>query len=517
MGEIRVYTDELLFSNKFLERLQNPTDPAIDKCSTALLQLFIDKYAHRKEELLNLTEKSVAEANKFLTQELTDEDLGFLRGRHPARTFSQTEKYLEWIHSTPYIVFETLEDGKICYEKLPLIKDHKVVGDKHKVIFNDMLIYHISPDKQFGRCSLSVLKAIKKKSIVAGILYEVGCRWQFAYNGGKGPFFDYTEKQLREKLTFDKMQFADAMTEDKPVKMTEYKPVKIKCMRIDNIRRLVLEPALEVLKQFFDKGDIDFYLEMSTFLVAAKKEGRPPKKNFRFKIIKKDILSSKSSQKEPVQQQLFDDYEEINNLTEIETELKQVIKSTDLINRIIRQIKDKEVEDNNFSEVVLTKLRNIRTKYAKKGTMEWGKVLLQVLADDFSLGDLKMSTPKDYAKKISWPDTIGEKIKLMQNSWEICDKAIRDYPHLSLNQEKVISILGNEFKAFCMNSNPPKPLRNWKDATDLFFTMLGKTWFTKKINCENGNNGNNETAAESDCSSSEEAMLRFYGFSGSKK
>ena len=195
----------------------------------------------------------------------------------------------------------------------------------------------------------------------------------------------------------------------------------------------------------FDKGDIDFYLEMSTFLVAAKKEGRPPKKNFRFKIIKKDILSSKSSQKEPVQQQLFDDYEEINNLTEIETELKQVIKSTDIINRIIRQIKDKEVEDNNFSEVVLTKVRNIRTKYAKKGTMEWGKVLLQVLADDFSLGDLKMSTPKNYAKKISWPDTIAEKIKLMQNSWEICDKAIRDYPHLNLNQEKVTSILGNEF------------------------------------------------------------------------
>jgi hypothetical protein len=31
---------------------------------------------------------------------LTDEDLGFLGGRHPARTFSQTEKYLS-LHQWP--------------------------------------------------------------------------------------------------------------------------------------------------------------------------------------------------------------------------------------------------------------------------------------------------------------------------------------------------------------------------------------------------------------------------------
>ena len=329
MGEIRVYNDELLFSNKFLERLQNPTDPAIDKCSTSLLQLFIDKYSHRKEELLALTEKSLAEANKFLTQELTDEDLGFLQGKHPSRTFSQTEKYLEWIHSTPYIVFETMEDGKICYEKLPLIKDHKVNGDKHKVIFNDMLIYHISPDKQFGRCSLSTLRDIKKRSIVAGILYEVGCRWQFAYNGGKGPFFDFTIEQLRKKLTFDKMQFTG---DDDDLK--EISPVKVKCMRVDNLRNVVLRPALEVLKEFFDQGKIDFFLEMNFYLISAKKTGRPPKKNFHFKVIRKDMLSIKSLRKEATEQDLFDEYEEISNLTEISAELKKVIKKPPLLNMI---------------------------------------------------------------------------------------------------------------------------------------------------------------------------------------
>ena len=70
-----------------------------------------------------------------------------------SRLFGDNEEsgiQIEMPHK-PDLKSQSAEDGKICYEKLPLIKDHKVVGDKHKVIFNDMLIYHISPDKQFGR------------------------------------------------------------------------------------------------------------------------------------------------------------------------------------------------------------------------------------------------------------------------------------------------------------------------------------------------------------------------------
>ena len=478
MGEIRVYNDELLFSNKFLERLQNPTDPAIDKCSTSLLQLFIDKYFHRKEELLALTEKSLAEANKFLTQELTDEDLGFLQGKHPSRTFSQTEKYLEWIHSTPYIVFETMEDGKICYEKLPLIKDHKVNGDKHKVIFNDMLIYHISPDKQFGRCSLSTLRDIKKRSIVAGILYEVGCRWQFAYNGGKGPFFDFTIEQLRKKLTFDKMQFTG---DDDDLK--EISPVKVKCMRVDNLRNVVLRPALEVLKEFFDQGKIDFYLEMNFYLISAKKTGRPPKKNFHFKVIRKDMLSIKSLRKEATEQDLFDEYEEISNLTEISAELKKVIKKPQLLNMIIQQIKEKDAVDNNFSEDVLTKIRDIRTKYAKRGIEQWGNVLIAVLRDDFSLGEKSVKSEKNQDND-NWPDNLDERIKVMMGSPEIKDRAAKER---SLSAQEVDLLLSGGFFQICVKNNKLK--KGWSDAVDYFFNWLNRLGIRGPLNKESyGNN-----------------------------
>lgn len=497
MGEIRVYNDELLFSNKFLDRLQNPTDPAIDKCSTSLLQLFIEKYSHRKEELLALTEKSLAEANKFLTQELTDEDLGFFKGKHPARTFSQTEKYLDWIHSTPYIVFETLEDGKVCYEKLPLIKDHKVVGDKHKVIFNDMLIYHISPDKKFGRCSLSVLREIKKRSIVAGILYEVGCRWQFAYNGGKGPFFDFTIEQLRKKLTFDKMQFTG---DDDDLK--EICPVKVKCMRVDNLRNIVLRPALEVLKDFFNQGKIDFYLEMSFYLISAKKEGRPPKKNFHFRIIKKDMISAKSSGKESVQLDCFDSYEEISNLSEITAELKQVIKQPSLRNKILLQLKEKEAVDNNFLEGVLIKIRDIRTKYCCRGIEQWGKILLTVLREDFSLGEISGQWEKK-PETVVWPDNLDDKIQCMKKYFEICDRAKREH---GLSQDVVLSILDNEFKDYCLNHS--KPLKHLNDATSLFFTLLDKPWFKNNLNY--GRTGDNQTGRTAQPGTTTEDALHYY-------
>ena len=122
MSEIMVYKDENLISNKFLQRLQNPTDPGMDTCNTSLLEVFIREYGHRKDELMEMRKKSMDEVNEFFTKELTDEELGFVSGKHPSRTFDQTEKYLNRVISFPLITFELQEDGRIEYEKMPLIK-----------------------------------------------------------------------------------------------------------------------------------------------------------------------------------------------------------------------------------------------------------------------------------------------------------------------------------------------------------------------------------------------------------
>ena len=468
MGEIKVYQDELLFSNKFLQRLQNPTDPAVDTCSMNLLNLFIQNYAHRKEELLALTEKSLEEANKFLTQELTD-----------------------------YIIFETQEDGKKIYEKLPLIKEHTIneTDGKHKVVFNDMLIFHISPDKQFGRCSLSLLREISKRSVVAGILYQEGCRWQFAYNGGKGPYFDFSEKQLREKLAYDRMDFSKDMK--------KYEAVPIKHMRIDKIRELVLKPALIILRDFFNSGKTDFYLIMTTFDTKPKKEGRPPKRNFHFRVVKEKQVTILPASLDSVQLNMFDDYEEINNYTEITKELAYILDSKKFRDTITKQIQVKETDNPAISEDVLTKIRHIRTSYEKRGRMQWRKILISVLWEDFGIGIApKRDKTSLYDDLPPWPDNIDDKIKAMQQSYEICDKAKREF---ELSQEKVISILGNEFRDHCINHN--KPLKDWKDAISLFFTLLNKPWFLKLYGYDKRNN---DTDNRTEPDGLEEEALRNY-------
>ena len=498
MGEIKVYQDELLFSNKFLQRLQNPTDPAVDTCSMNLLNLFIQNYAHRKEELLALTEKSLEEANKFLTQELTDEDLGFNAGRHPSRTFGQTEKYLNLITSIPYIIFETQEDGKKIYEKLPLIKEHTIneTDGKHKVVFNDMLIFHISPDKQFGRCSLSLLREISKQSVVAGILYQEGCRWQFAYNGGKGPYFDFSEKQLREKLAYDRMDFSKDMK--------KYETVPIKHMRIDKIRELVLKPALIILRDIFNSGKTDFYLIMTTFDTKPKKEGRPPKRNFHFKVVKEKQVTVLPASLDSVQLDMFDDYEEINNYTEITKELAYILDSKRFRETIIKQIQVKETDNPAISEDVLTKIRHIRTSYENKGRMQWRKILISVLWEDFGVGIApKRDKTSLHDELPPWPDNSEDKIKAMQQNFEICDKAVRI--DQKFTQEKVLSILGNEFLDYCMKKN--KPLKDWKDATSLFFSVFNKPWFLNSYGYDKRNN-DTDTRTESD--GLEEEALRNY-------
>ena len=264
------------------------------------------------------------------------------------------------------------------------------------------------------------------------------------------------------------------LSEDK----VSYKPIKIKCMRIDKIRELVLKPALAVLKELFNSGKSDFYLRMDTYRTEQKKVGRPPKKNFRFTILDKRMEPTQSSVQDAVQQDLFDEYEEISNYTELSKELTKVCDSKIFVEKIIKQTQAKEADDPTISEEVLTKIRQIRTnansKDNPKSRAEWRKILVAALWEDFGIGTApKKSKSCQHDELSTWPDNPEDKIKVMQESMEIYDKAVRI--NQEFTQEKVHSILGNEFLDYCLKKN--KPLRDWKDATNLFFNVFNQSWF----------------------------------------
>lgn len=498
MGAIKIQPGESLLSKELVQRYQNSTDPGVDLCSTYLLELFYNNYGGQKEKLLSMRNANRNEVNDFLTCEVTDIQLGFTDKRHPSRVFDRTGQYLDKIISYPYVMFGQSSDGKTIWVTMPLIKKHLTRDGKHLIVFNDCLLDHIDPDEDPVSISFSLLKEIKSENVVAGILYEEACRYKNWYNHGSPPFFNYTEKQLREKLLYDKIE----VSEDQK----SYITIQIKSMRIDKIRKKVLEPALKVLKDFFDQDKTEFWLDMKFFLTEAKKEGRPPKKNFHFTIHKeKDIERSASAGKAEEQELQFDDYEEITPLYYIKRELKIFVRKKALRELIIQQIEDGESSEPEFSKKVLQKIIEKKTalpydEYKK------GNYVLGTLRNEFGLGEESQKQPKEKLEDVPhWKEfSLDEKIQFMQGNTLLLDASAT----IGLSSDQTKGILSGEFREYCIKHT--KPLEDWDDAYTLFFRWLNKITFSNKNSRNYENNGVNNADKRSKFDLMEEEIMRYY-------
>lgn len=497
MGAIQLYNNETFFSNSFRRRLQNSTERTVDSVSTCILDLFIQNYKDKIDEFLRYEEMNEAEQLNFLTVKVSITDMGVQTGKNPARAISHVRVSLKTLNDSPYVIRETVEGGIRKYHSLPLLKYSKIDEEGNcTFVFNDMLRFHISPKKRFTLCDLDTLKEIKKKSICAGIIYEEACSW--ANNkDGKTPYFDWSTSELRQKLLYDKI------SEISP-DGTSITVIPQKKMRIDHLIRNVLKPALEVLEDFFSKGKITFWVEMITYLTETKKRGRPPKNSFHFVVRKKKRAEETKTSQDVIQPDLFG-YEEINNYTEIKKELRIILDSKSFVSTIIKQIQDREAEDSLLPERALTIIRNARANYSgKKGKVEWRNLLLAILWEEEKLGK-EPSKKKEVDSKDAdpWPETLDEKIEAMKQCYEICDRATREH---NLSQEETLSRLDINFRAFCHKYN--KPLKNWKDATELFFNVINKPWFLKYNDYDNNRVSNADKRIKSNLV--EEEALRYF-------
>ena len=483
MSNIQLYQDMTTLSNIFLRRIRVPTEKSLGKLSSALLDIFIEHYKDKKDELLSLREKKMPEVNRFLTLKVTFGDLHFAAEKNLPRAKDYIESYILKITECPCIIWD---DKKQKYKTLPLLKAADVDLEGYcKITFNDVLLEHLLPKSEYGAYEPEIIKELQKKNMYAGYIYQEACSWENLYNHGRNPFFIWTLSDIRKKFSFDEIIICEDGTK---IKVTEPK----KKMRIDNLLGKVLNPAIKNINDLYDQGKIRFWIDVSCSYTGEKKTGRSPKNCFRFEIHKEKKNNNIESFQSAVQQEIqFDECIILDNVYMIHNILKGKKVPQSKIDKITGQIKERETADNNYSEQVLSKIRTVDSKHGDKGDKEWWYIISAVLWREFHLG---VPGKKELQSMTSgWPDTIDEKIKLMQNSWEICDKAIREYPHLNLTQEKVISILGNEFKEYCIKSNPPKTLRDWEDATSLFYTLLGKPYFNEKLNYGTENNQKTDT------------------------
>lgn len=511
MSAIQLHHNETIFSNTFLRRLQVPTDKPLDSCCQALLQLFVDLYGDKIEELIKLGERNLKEAERFLTIDVPAKDLGVSTERNPSRVLDNLRTRLDMLYAHPYILFDVIErGGKRGYAALPLLIEYNVGADGScKLVFNPRLRFHVSKsytmENNYGLCSLSLVKEIKEKNVYAGILYEEGCSWQNFYVKNGDPFFNWSLGELRRKFSFDLM--TDLSKDGK-----SYKISSVKNMRVDNLIKNILIPALDVLEEFFVHGKIGFWLDMDTYFSGPKRSGRPPKDSFHFTLRKKPrVIISEGGPKDAIQLDMFDSYEEINNYTELKKEFGFVFDSKKYIADIIKEIQERETDDSTLSERVLTKVRKIRTNYEKKKTRDERRmILVKALREDFHLGNEPSNNKFSHQEKATlrrdgaeWPSDLDAKIDAMKQCYEICDKAARE---MNLSQEEVLLRLDKNFRAYCKRTN--KPLTGWEDATNLFFSVLDKVWLLNYS--EDGNNGVNGSAGRNQSDNAEEAALRYF-------
>ena len=323
------------------------------------------------------------------------------------------------------------------------------------------------------------------------------------------PFFSWSIDDVRKKFSYDKME---NFSEDG----TEYVSVPIKNMRPDTIRDRIIKPAIAELEKLFNEGITNFWIVLD---VRSKKKsggGRPPKDYFRFTLSKSKKADSVSPSVGSQQEIPYAEFEEINNLSSIKSELTGYITSSKLLSTVVKQIEAGKARGTTSD--ILQTIRNIKSHKNSigKNRYEIGSKILVALGNDYGLGDLsKIKKEEDNVdEKNEWPDTLEGRIKKMMESPDIKDRASNEF---SLSDKEVDNLLSGPFFETCFRNDKHKdPGEPWNKIVNHFFSWLncmkiyGPLDKTKYGNSENKRNSQNGEPVYSKPDPAVEAALRYF-------
>jgi hypothetical protein len=387
------------------------------------------------------------------------------------------------------VTYTSQKDGKKVFHEMPLIKLWEITSDgKCKLVFNDALRYFFFPEKDFALCSLTLLTEIRKRNIWAAIIYEEACSYENMFHYAKTPFFTWSIEDARKKFSYDKMKdFSD--------NRTEFISVPIRIMRPADIRARIIKPALVELEILFNEGITNFWVSLDERTEKKSGVGRPPKKYFCF-TLRKDKKDVSGALSEGSQQEIqYAEFEEVNTIYLIKSELKGYITSSRLLSIIAKQIEDGKAR-GSVSDILQT-IRNIKSHKNSigKNKYEIGSKILTALGNDYGLGDLSKikKAEENVYEKNEWPDTLDGRIKKMMDSPDIKDRASEEF---SLSSKEVDDLLSGPFFEMCFRNDKHKdPSEPWNKIVNHFFA-----WLNYMNNCNLLNStlyGNSENKRDS--------------------
>ena len=429
---------EIALACEFLGALGLSVLSSIDRLRMGLIMKFYETYKDRKDELREVFEMPLKDANKFLTVRIPDDELGF-SGEKPG----ETEEYIEEFRRNPQILAKYYsEENPKPKHFIPMLKQSCYIKDPkggkgyHEVIFNDCWISYIFPEKNFALLDIDIREKIAEKSRCAAHIYEEACGYKFRFDSSL-KYFDMDERKVRMKFGFDRFSVKGELREED----NEYEFNSKGYVRSRDLYNKILKEQVEkVIREFYDSHELPFWIEVEKVVprryktkrkasAGRPKDLQPPR--YRFWVRFSDIRDADAVEiKDNPTPTISSDVKHEIYLFRIT--LGEILRvngypdklATDYSQRIADQVKERSVNEPDLAHNARKKIEELPMKYSGRKVYDIFKLIRTTLWNYRQLGEdpeLESSSVLQEKETVKvdpfWPtDNVEEQIAILSNN-----------------------------------------------------------------------------------------------------
>jgi len=439
---------EIALACEFLGALGLSVLSSIDRLRMGLIMKFYETYEDRRDELREVFNMPLKDANDFLTVRILDDELGF-SGDKPG----VTEDYIEQFRRNPQILakYYSKQNPEPKYF-IPMLKQSRYVKDPkgekgyHEVIFNDCWISYIFPEKNFAILDIDLRERIALKSRCAAHIYEEACGYKFRFDSSL-KYFDMDERKIRMKFGFDRFSVKGELREENK----EYEFNSKGCTKSSDIYNKILKKQVEnVIKEFYDSHELPFWIEVEKVTPRKyKKKGvkstvgrpktlQPPK--YRFWVRFTDIQTAEAVEiKDETTPAISSDVK--NDIYLFRITLGEILRvngypdklTTDFSQKIADEVTEKSIKEPDLAYKARKKIEELPMKYSGKKVHDIFKLVQKVLWEFKKLGEdpnpqskRNMKSKDDDYPDLFWPSDIDGQVNILKHNHQRINKIMND-------------------------------------------------------------------------------------------
>lgn len=429
---------EIALACEFLGALGLSVLSSIDRLRMGLIMKFYETYKDRRDELREVFNMPLKDANNFLTVRILDDELGF-SGDKPG----VTEEYIEQFRRNPQILSKYYsKENPEPKSFIPMLKQSRYVKDPkgekgyHEVIFNDCWISYIFPEKNFAILDIDLRERIAQKSRCAAHIYEEACGYKFRFDSSL-KYFVMDERKIRMKFGFDRFSVKGELREVNK----EYEFNSKGYTKSSDIYNKILKKQVEsVIREYYDSHELPFWIEVEKVTPRKyKKKGvkstvgrpktlQPPK--YRFWVRFTDIQNAEAVEiKDETTTTISSDVK--NDIYLFRITLGEILRvngypdklATDFSQKIADEVTEKSINEPDLAYKARKKIEELPMKYSGKKVHDIYKLICTTLWNFRQLGEdpelesgSKQQGEEAIIPGLFWPSDVEGQIEILRNN-----------------------------------------------------------------------------------------------------